>query len=82
LKWEKRLGVQLADGSFSNATIDILVTGTNDAAVIPSTFVRLTEGDTAEDISTSGTLSISDVDSPELFVAEPELMSANREFGF
>jgi len=61
--------IRLADGSFSTATVNVLITGTNDPAVIPSAFVRLTEGDTAEDISTSGTLSISDVDSPELFVA-------------
>jgi VCBS repeat-containing protein len=61
--------IRLEDGSYSTATIDVLITGTNDPAVIPSTFVRLTEGDSAEDISTSGTLSISDVDSPELFVA-------------
>jgi VCBS repeat-containing protein len=60
--------IQLADGSFSTATINITINGANDAAVIPSVFVRLTEGDSAEDISTSGTLTISDVDSPELFV--------------
>ena len=61
--------IQLADGSFSTATIDILVTGVNDPAVLSSDVVSMTEGDTAEDISTSGTLTISDVDSPELFVA-------------
>lgn len=61
--------IQLADGSLSSATIDVLVTGTNDPAVLSSDFVRLTEGDSADDISTSGKLTISDVDGPELFVA-------------
>ena len=61
--------IRLADGSFSTATIDILITGSNDPAVLSSEYVKLTEGDSAEDISTSGTLTISDVDSPELFVA-------------
>jgi VCBS repeat-containing protein len=61
--------IQLADGSFSTATIDILVTGANDAAVLSDAFVRVTEGDSADDISTSGTLTISDPDSPELFIA-------------
>lgn len=61
--------IRLADGSYSTATIDVLVTGTNDAAVLSNHFARLTEGDTAEDISTSGTLTVSDVDGPDLFVA-------------
>ncbi|HYG48638.1 MAG TPA: VCBS domain-containing protein [Allosphingosinicella sp.] len=61
--------IRLADGSFSTATVEVLITGTNDPAVLSSEYVKLTEGDSAEDISTSGTLTISDVDSPELFVA-------------
>jgi len=61
--------IRLADGSFSTATIDVLVTGTNDPAVLSRDRVQLTEGDSAADISTSGTVTISDVDSPELFVA-------------
>lgn len=61
--------IQLADGSFSTATINVLVTGSNDPAVLSMDIVKLTEGDSAEDISTSGMLTISDVDSPELFVA-------------
>ena len=61
--------IQLQDGSFSTATIDILVKGINDPAVLSSDVVSMTEGDTAEDISTAGTLTISDVDGPELFVA-------------
>ncbi|HEU0099229.1 MAG TPA: VCBS domain-containing protein [Allosphingosinicella sp.] len=61
--------IRLADGSLSTATVEVLIVGTNDPAVLSSAFVQMTEGDTAEDISTSGTLTISDVDSPELFVA-------------
>ena len=61
--------IQLADGSFSTATIDVLVTGVNDPAVLSRDRVHLTEGDSPEDISASGVVSISDVDSPEKFVA-------------
>ena len=61
--------IRLADGSFSTATVDVLIIGTNDPAVLSTGYALLYEGDTAEDISTSGTLTISDVDSPELFVA-------------
>ena len=61
--------IRLADGSFSTATVDVLVTGSNDPAVLSSDYVRLTEGDSAEDISASGALTVSDVDSPERFVA-------------
>ncbi|WP_436251135.1 VCBS domain-containing protein, partial [Mesorhizobium amorphae] len=42
----------------------------NDAAVLSSASVNLTEGNTAADISTGGTLTISDVDSPATFVAQ------------
>lgn len=61
--------IQLADGSFSTATIDILVTGVNDPAVLSYGLVTLTEGDDAADLSTSGTLTIYDVDGPEQFIA-------------
>ena len=61
--------IRLADGSFSTATIEVLITGKNDPAVLSTGYALLYEGDTAEDISTSGVLAISDVDGPELFVA-------------
>ncbi|WFP61361.1 VCBS domain-containing protein [Mesorhizobium sp. WSM4904] len=57
-----------ADGTHTSVAIDIL--GTNDAAVLSSASVGLTEGDTAAAISTSGTLTISDVDSDPHFVAQ------------
>ena len=55
-----------ADGTHTSVNIDIL--GTNDAAVLSSDSRNLTETNSA--ISTSGTLTISDVDSPATFVAQ------------
>ncbi|WP_284283238.1 VCBS domain-containing protein, partial [Mesorhizobium amorphae] len=63
------LTVTSADGTASY-NIVVNITGTNDAAVLSADVRNLTEGDTAADISTSGTLTISDVDSPETFVAQ------------
>ena len=60
--------VASADGTTTSVTINIL--GTNDAAVLSADVSNLTETDTAGDISTSGTLTISDVDSPATFVAQ------------
>ena len=57
-----------ADGTHTSVNINIL--GTNDAAVLSSATVNLTETNAAADISTSGTLTISDVDSPATFVAQ------------
>src|SRR5207244_4644136 len=51
-----------ADGTHTTVTINIL--GTNDAAVLSADVRNLTETNAAADISTSGTLTISDVDSP------------------
>ncbi|RUX67103.1 MULTISPECIES: VCBS domain-containing protein, partial [unclassified Mesorhizobium] len=50
--------------------IDITIHGANDAAVLSSASANLTETNSAADISTSGTLTISDVDSPATFVAQ------------
>src|SRR5205807_2276216 len=49
-------------------TINIL--GTNDAAVLSAATKNLTETNLAADISTAGTLTITDVDSPATFVAQ------------
>ncbi|TGS52688.1 hypothetical protein EN844_33130, partial [Mesorhizobium sp. M3A.F.Ca.ET.201.01.1.1] len=57
-----------ADGTPTTVTINIL--GTNDAAVLSSDVKNLTETNAAADISTSGTLTISDVDSDAHFVAQ------------
>ena len=60
--------VASADGTHTSVTINIL--GTNDAAVLSADVRNLTETNAAADISTSGTLTISDVDSPATFVAQ------------
>ena len=60
--------VASADGTTTSVTINIL--GTNDAAVLSADVSNLTETNTAADISTAGTLTISDVDSPASFVAQ------------
>ena len=57
-----------ADGTTTSVTINI--TGTNDPAVLSSATVNLTEANTSAAISTSGTLTISDVDSPQTFVTQ------------
>src|SRR5207249_1679982 len=58
--------VASADGTLTSVTINIL--GTNDAAVLSSDTKNLTETNLAADISTAGTLTISDVDSPGSYV--------------
>src|SRR5213079_2518351 len=66
--YTENFDVVSADGTHTSVHIDI--TGTNDAAVLSSASVNLTETDAAADISTSGTLTISDVDSAATFVAQ------------
>src|SRR5207245_9660220 len=60
--------VESADGTLTSVTIHIA--GTNDAAVLSAAVANLTETNLAADISTAGTLTISDVDSPATFVAQ------------
>jgi VCBS repeat-containing protein len=60
--------VSSADGTTTSVTINI--TGTNDAAILSADVRELTETNSAVDISSSGTLTISDVDSPQTFVAQ------------
>ena len=62
--------VKAADGTETSVTIKI--TGTNDAAVLSSATANLTKTDDAADISTFGSLTISDVDSAETFVAQTD----------
>src|SRR5207244_9692338 len=57
-----------AAGLLTRDTINIFAT--NDAAVLSADTANLTETNLAADISTSGTLTISDVDSPATFVAQ------------
>ncbi|RWD96991.1 VCBS domain-containing protein, partial [Mesorhizobium sp.] len=60
--------VTTVDGT--QQVIDITIHGANDAAALSSASVNLTEGNTAADISTSGQLTISDVDSDPHFVVQ------------
>src|SRR6266702_3797088 len=60
--------VESADGTPTSVTINI--TGSNDAAVLSADTKSLTETDAAADIATAGTLTISDVDSPQSFLAQ------------
>src|SRR5262249_43902584 len=59
-------------------TINIL--GTNDAAGISSDTKNLTEGNTAAAISSSGSLTISDVDNPATFVAQAATVGSYGTF--
>src|SRR5207244_6059339 len=58
--------VASADGTLTSVTVNIA--GTNDAAVLSSQTVDLTETDAV--LATGGTLTISDVDSAATFVAQ------------
>ena len=70
--------VAAADGTLTSVTVNIL--GTNDAAVLSADVRNLTEADTAAAISTSGTLTNNDVDSPETFVAQTGTAGAYGTF--
>ena len=70
--------VASADGTPTSVTINIL--GTNDAAVLSADVRNLTETNAAADISTSGTLTISDVDSPATFVAQAGTLGSYGTF--
>ncbi|WP_322978515.1 retention module-containing protein [Pseudomonas sp. C11] len=65
-------------GAASGNTLTITVTGVNDAAILGSADVQLTETD--EPLSTGGTLSISDVDSPATFVAQSDVAGTYGSF--
>ena len=57
-------------GGTTTATVNVTITPVNDAAVLSADVRDLTETNAAADISTAGTLTISDVDSPATFVAQ------------
>ena len=57
-------------GATASATLTVTIHGTNDAAVLSGDTRTLTETNSATDIGTSGTLTISDVDGPAAFVAQ------------
>ncbi len=59
-------------------TVSVTVTGTNDAAVLSTAVLNLAETDAA--LTTSGTLTISDVDSPATFVAQTNTVGSYGSF--
>ncbi|ROL75322.1 type I secretion protein [Pseudomonas chlororaphis] len=70
--------VSSADGTLTSVIVHIL--GTNDAAVLSADIANLTETNAAIDISTTGTLTISDVDSAATFVAQTNTAGSYGQF--
>src|SRR5205807_1837994 len=68
--------VASADGTTS--TVQVTINGTNDAAVLSSASVSLTE--TNAPLTASGTLSVTDVDSAQSYVAQTNVAGANGTF--
>src|SRR6185437_8054604 len=68
--------VASADGTQTSVTVNIH--GTNDAAVLSSAVVDLNE--TNAPLTTGGTLTISDVDSPATYVAQSNAAGTNGHF--
>ncbi|MFZ2540978.1 MAG: VCBS domain-containing protein, partial [Gallionella sp.] len=68
--------VASADGT--TTLVSITINGTNDAAILSKAAVELDE--TNEPLTTSGTLSISDVDSPETFEEQSNIAGTNGTF--
>ncbi|WKY29861.1 VCBS domain-containing protein [Pseudomonas donghuensis] len=68
--------VSSADGTATAVTVTI--TGSNDAAVLSSASVTLTETDAP--LTTNGSLTISDVDSAEIFVAQTNTAGSYGQF--
>jgi VCBS repeat-containing protein len=64
--------IRLGDGTISTATVTILIKGINDPAQITPTAVTFVEGDSAEDLSGSGTIAVYDVDGPDSFIASTQ----------
>src|SRR5207245_3498815 len=65
--------VASADGTTS--TVQVTINGTNDAAVLSSATVSLTETDAP--LTANGTLSVTDVDSTQSYEAQTNLEGAN-----
>jgi VCBS repeat-containing protein len=68
--------VASADGT--TTTVKVTINGTNDPAILSAADVVLTE--TNDPLSTSGKLTISDVDSPQTFVAQSNVAGSNGIF--
>src|SRR5213075_22338 len=68
--------VSAADGT--TTSVQVTINGTNDAAVLSSASAVLSE--TNAPLSTGGTLTISDVDSPQTFVAQSNVAGTYGQF--
>ncbi len=68
--------VSSTDGA--TTTVKVTINGTNDPAILSSANIILKE--TNEPLSTSGKLTIKDVDSPETFVAQSNVAGSNGTF--
>src|SRR5205823_1780210 len=68
--------VAAADGT--TTTVQVTINGTNDAAVLSSTAVTLSE--TNAPLTTGGTLTVIDPDSPQTFVPQTNVAGANGTF--
>ncbi|MDF1756700.1 MAG: VCBS domain-containing protein, partial [Legionellaceae bacterium] len=68
--------VRSTDGTVS--TVQVTINGTNDSAILSSATVSLDQTDAA--ISTSGVLTIADVDNPDVFVAQSNVAGTNGTF--
>ena len=71
-------GIGGATSDFATVVID--VTPVNDAAVLSSDTLALTETNATADISATGQLTISDVDSPATFVAQSDVLGQYGKF--
>ncbi|WP_441229190.1 T1SS-143 repeat domain-containing protein [Tardiphaga sp. 215_C5_N2_1] len=70
--------VTTADGT--SKQIDVTINGANDAAVVSSATVNLTETNSAASISATGSLTITDVDNPATFVAQNNVSGTYGKF--
>src|SRR5205823_4080118 len=68
--------VAAADGT--TTTVQVTIQGTNDAAVVSSAAVTLTE--TNAPLTTGGTLTVTDVDNPASYLAQTNVAGANGTF--
>ncbi|MDF1758466.1 MAG: VCBS domain-containing protein, partial [Legionellaceae bacterium] len=68
----------VASSDGTTTTVQITINGTNDAAILSSASVSLTETDAA--LSTGGTLTVADVDNADTFIAQNNVAGTNGTF--
>ena len=71
----------VSDGTVTTAqTLTFTVNGTNDVATVSSATVALSEGDTVRDLSTSGTLTVTDSDAGQTQVKAQQVVGTYGTF--